>query len=518
MEIYCTRPNCPAPINHIENLEIITQSITPTQRFCTACGMNLVLSGRYIPLSLLGSGAFGVTFLARDLRTLERKCIVKQLRPQTIFKPEQMSAVENLFKRESAVLEQLGDISTQIPTLFDSFVLLVNDPVSPAQQELFYLVQQYIDGQDLSAELKKRGAFSQGDILELMYQILPVLNLVHENGTIHRDVKPANIMRSRGGLMYLIDFGAVKQVMSGVPNQQSIVIGTEGYAPIEQMSGREVYPSTDLYALAISCITLLGNIKPNDPKFHDFIDNWRSQLSIDPHLADIFERMTLVSPAARYQSVSEVFAALATHQLFPPPTSRPTFFSGGSQPMSNFGSGFSLPESGEIAAATGFTRSLSETIAPPPTGDPPAQSVSVAPVPAEMYEAGTPIRTSFHETYDLIGAARRSALFGSGGLLVACGLISLLGTIWLSSGLWLLIFAGVIFYRYRNTPVAWQLFGAAIVANGLVFLMFSINRIGSLPNLGISGIGVLLLVALLTGILFFVTAVVSHLVYQALAK
>jgi serine/threonine protein kinase len=517
MEIFCTRPNCPAPINHIENLEMITQSITPTQRFCTACGMNLVLSGRYIPLSLLGSGAFGVTFLARDLRTLERKCIVKQLRPQTIFKPEQMSAVENLFKRESAVLEQLGDISTQIPTLFDSFVLLVNDPVSPAQQELFYLVQQYIDGQDLSAELKKRGAFSQGDILELMYQILPVLNLVHENGTIHRDVKPANIMRSRSGLMYLIDFGAVKQVMSGVPNQQSIVIGTEGYAPIEQMSGREVYPSTDLYALAISCITLLGNIKPNDPKFHDFIDNWRSRLAIDPHLADIFERMTLVSPAARYQSVSEVFDALATHQLFPPPTSRPTFFSGGSQPMSNFGSGFSLPESSEFSAI-GMPPSLPETIAPPthPSVQPTLQSI--APEPAEMYESGHPVRTSFHESYDLIKAARRSVLFGSGGLLLACGLISLLGTIWLSSGLWLLIFGGVIFYRYRNTPVAWQLLGATLVANGLVFLMFSITRIGSLPSLGISGIGVLLLVALLTGILFFVTAVLSHLVYQTLAK
>jgi serine/threonine protein kinase len=512
MEIYCTRPNCPAPINHIENLELITQSITPTQRFCTACGMNLVLSGRYIPLSLLGSGAFGVTFLARDLRTLERRCIVKQLRPQTIFKSEQLSAVENLFKRESAVLEQLGDISTQIPTLFDSFVLLVNDPVSPAQQELFYLVQQYIDGHDLSAELKQRGAFSQGDILELLYQILPVLNLVHENGTIHRDVKPANIMRSRSGLMYLIDFGAVKQVMSGVPNQQSIVIGTEGYAPIEQMSGREVYPSTDLYALAVSCITLLGNIKPNDPKFHDFIDNWRSRLEIDSNLADIFERMTLVSPAARYQSVAEVFDALATHQLFPPPTNRPTFFSGGSQPMANLGSGFSLSESTGFARGSGGSTAMPETIAPVPIAQP------INPPPAEVYQAAHPAQTSFRETYDLVGAVRRSALFGSGGLLLACGILSLLGTIWLCSGIWLVILAAIIFYRYRNTAVAWQVLGATIVANGLVFLIFSITRIGSLPSLGISGIGVLLLVALLAGIVFFVTAIVSHLAYQAFAK
>jgi serine/threonine protein kinase len=507
MEIYCTRPNCPAPINHVENLELISQSIAPTQRFCTACGMNLVLSGRYIPLSLLGSGAFGVTFLARDLRTLERKCIVKQLRPQTIFKPEQMSAVENLFKRESTVLEQLGDISTQIPTLFDSFVLLVNDPISPAQQELFYLVQQYIDGQDLSAELKSRGAFSQGDILELMYQILPVLNLVHENGTIHRDVKPANIMRSRSGLMYLIDFGAVKQIMSGVPNQQSIVIGTEGYAPLEQMSGREVYPSTDLYALAISCITLLGNIKPNDPKFHHFIDNWRSELSIDSSLADIFERMTLISPAARYQSVAEVFEALASAQLFPPPSNRPTFFSGGSQPMSNFGSGFSMPESGEITAMPPAAQPWPETALPEPIRQA---------APEEVYTP--PAKTSFRETYNLLGTVSQSALFGSGSLLLAVGMMSLLGTIWLSSGLWLAVLAGTIFYRYRNTPIAWQLLGAAIAANSLVFLVFSVNRISSLMNLGVSGIGVLLLVALLTGIVFFVMAVLSHLAYQAFAR
>jgi WD40 repeat protein/tRNA A-37 threonylcarbamoyl transferase component Bud32 len=339
MEIFCTRPNCHHPKNHIDGWESLQQS-SPPQRYCVTCGMNLVLSERYVPLQLLGSGAFGVTFLARDLRTLERKCIVKQLRPQNVLKPEQLSAVENLFRRESMTLEQLGDVSTQIPTLFDSFVLPL--PGNPPQ-EIFYLVQQYIDGQDLALELKQKGAFSQGEILDLLYQILPVLELVHENGVIHRDVKPANIMRAKNGLMYLIDFGAVKQIMSGVSNTQSIVIGTEGYAPLEQMSGRAVYPSTDLYALAISCITLMGNMKPSDPNFLEFIDNWRSplvqaklsQIAVEPALADILEKMIRSQPRDRYQSVTEVFDALQAAQLFPPITQRPRLSSGGSQPITS---------------------------------------------------------------------------------------------------------------------------------------------------------------------------------------
>jgi serine/threonine protein kinase len=498
MEIFCTRPNCHSPKNHIESLESLQQS-APPQRYCVSCGMNLVLSERYVPLQLLGSGAFGVTFLARDLRTLERKCIVKQLRPQNILKADQISAVENLFRRESAILEQLGDVSTQIPTLFDSFVLPVSNTMPGEPKEIFYLVQQYIDGQDLAVELKQKGAFTQEDILDLLYQILPVLDLVHENGAIHRDVKPANIMRAKNGLMYLIDFGAVKQIMTGAnnTNNQSIVIGTEGYAPLEQMSGRAVYASTDLYALAISCITLMGNIKPNENHFPEFMDSWRSQIQIEPALADILDRMIRSKPSERYQSVTEVFDALHISQLFPPITQRPRLTSGGTQPLAYEGSTI-----GRIPSQ------------PVPTSQS-AQQV-VMPTAAEQFQATTPPMTSLGESADLMKVVQRSILAGSGSSLLAAGFISFVSTIWLSSILWLVILGGMLFYRYRNSFTTWQMLGAAIAANGLVLMLYP--TIGNLLKSGPAGIGVLLLVAVLTATIFFIVAVLIHLAYRSLPR
>jgi serine/threonine protein kinase len=499
MEIFCTRPNCHSPKNHIESLESLQQS-SPPQRYCVSCGMNLVLSERYVPLQLLGSGAFGVTFLARDLRTLERKCIVKQLRPQSVLKSDQISAVENLFRRESAILEQLGDVSTQIPTLFDSFVLPVSNTMPGEPKEIFYLVQQYIDGHDLAVELKQKGAFSQEDILDLLYQILPVLDLVHENGAIHRDVKPANIMRAKNGLMYLIDFGAVKQIMSGATNtnNQSIVIGTEGYAPLEQMSGRAVYPSTDLYALAISSITLMGNIKPNENHFPEFMDSWRDQVTIDSSLADILDRMIRSKPTERYQSVAEVFDALHISQLFPPITQRPRLSSGGTQPLAYEGSTIGrIPSSQQVPSS-------------------PAVSQPVAmPAASEQFQAEGSM-TSLGETADLMKVVRRSVITGSGSSLLAAGFISFLSTIWLSSILWVVILGGMLFYRYRNSFTTWQMLGAAIAANGLVLMLYP--TIGSLLKSGPAGIGILLLVAVLTGTIFFIVAVLIHLAYRSMSR
>nr|WP_322506308.1 protein kinase [Chroococcidiopsis cubana] len=76
---------------------------------------------------------------------------------------------------------------------------------------------------------------------------------------IHRDIKPSNIIRDRHGKLYLLDFGAVKQVTSQAGGAQSASTGiySMGFAPPEQVSGGEVYPSTDLYALAVTAVNLL---------------------------------------------------------------------------------------------------------------------------------------------------------------------------------------------------------------------------------------------------------------------
>jgi serine/threonine protein kinase len=505
MEIYCTRPNCKTPINYLESLESLSKQSAPPQRFCSSCGMKLVLGGRYIPLQPIAAGAFGFTFLARDLNTLERRCIVKQLRPQTSFKSDQIVVVENLFRREAAVLEKLGDLSDQIPTLFDSFVLKVDDQVSGETQELFFLVQQYIDGQDLSLEMKNTGAFSQDKILELLYQILPVLHIVHESGTIHRDIKPANIMRSNRGLMYLIDFGAVKQFLTGSNNTdtpQSIVIGTEGYAPLEQMSGRGVYPSTDLYALAVSCISLMGNIKPTQANFHDFMDSWQQQLTMEEPLRNILARMLLTRPMDRYQSAIEVLDALQANNLTP--AIQPTFPSGGSQAYGrgNF-------------SASGTVPQLSVPFAPlPPTTNEP-----IAIAADEQYSPDTPMTAfSLRKSETFWPLMRRSLYSGSGGLFLATLLSSsALGTIWFGP-VWLLVAAAAIFYFYRNSFTTWQMLAATLLSNAIVFLIFSTSKISSLLATGVSGWIFLLVLLLLAAILAFMTMTTFDLARDILRK
>ncbi len=284
--------------------------------------MPLILDGRYIPTRKLGQGGFGAAFLSCDRRTPGmRECVVKQLQPSNHFKPEQIKKVTQLFHREAEVLEKLG-AHPQIPELFAFFAL---EPPTSLEEpiELFYLVQQYIDGENLEQELYSKGKFSEAEVIEVLEAVLEILDFVHSNGSIHRDIKPSNTMRSSNGKLYLVDFGAVKQVVavgtkhpgenstSNMPSEAVTNVYTPGFAPPEQTDGRAVFPSSDLYALAASCLFLLT---AKQPTF--FIDsytntwNWRDSVNISNKLANILERMLKEKPIERFQSAQEVLTAL----------------------------------------------------------------------------------------------------------------------------------------------------------------------------------------------------------------
>lgn len=321
---YCTRPGCPQPENHLEEND-------PT---CQACGMPLILSsprGRYQPIKPLGKGGFGETFQAVNLERLNQDyCVIKRLyiNPKNLGAdktPEQKAAlkqaIEKAFEREARVLEYLGDKTGQIPSLYDYFSFTAppfgEDTDLEYQYEYKYIVQQYIEGKDLSQELERRGRFSESEIIDVLQQILPVLKLIHSvdyDGklSIHRDIKPSNIIREqRTKNLVLIDFGAVKQIIPGESDpQKSVVFGTPGYAPPEQ--GRIAYPSTDLYALAASCVQLLTNDDLRN--IRDYANQWqwrnRHPNTVSDELADILDKMLHPQPEARYQSAAEVIEAV----------------------------------------------------------------------------------------------------------------------------------------------------------------------------------------------------------------
>ena len=325
MKIYCTRPRCFSPNNFFPDLDDASVLDTVSQKYCTTCGMPLILVGRYLPEKLLGQGGFGAAFLARDRHTpTKRYCVVKQFQPPDSFGPEELKKARQLFDQEAAVLEHLGKKHPQIPDLFAFFPLIVGN------DQFFYLVQEFIDGQTLEQELETKGAFSEQQVIDLLKKMLPILQFIHEHDSIHRDIKPSNIISSKDGLLYLLDFGAVKvklttQSITSV-NKSSTGIYSQGFAPPEQMAGDEVYPCTDLYALAATCINLLTG---QHPKYlYDFYDNrwknWRQYTQISDRLANILDAMLKKHPQDRPQSAQEVLSWLNyTISPVPPPDPGP---------------------------------------------------------------------------------------------------------------------------------------------------------------------------------------------------
>jgi serine/threonine protein kinase len=316
MEIQCTRSECLQPHNEIKDLDLTTIT-TVQQRYCTTCGMPLFLNGRYLPIKLLKRGGFGAVFLARDRCTPSISlCVVKQLRPANNLTEAELKIAHELFEREGQVLEKLGQHS-QIPRLLASFNITVPSRTSGKPDMLFYLVQEFIDGQNLTEELAQKGKFSEPEIIAFLQNILPVLQFVHESDSIHRDIKPSNIMRSQAGQLYLLDFGAVKQATQrgGTPSNpgSSTGIFTLEYAAPEQTSCAQVYPSTDLYGLAVTCIELLSGQPPGN--LYDGYNSqwsWRQHTQASDRLAAIIDKMLLPTPSQRFQSASEVLEAIQT--------------------------------------------------------------------------------------------------------------------------------------------------------------------------------------------------------------
>ncbi len=315
MEIICTRPSCVKPLNSFPDLDTEAKIRTVQQRYCSACGMPLLLADRYLPSKLLGQGGFGAAFLACDrYKPKLPLCVVKQFKPSNDLDADERAVAQELFEREAVVLEELGQKHPQIPNLYAFFTPIVQNKQRTGEEQYFYLAQEFIDGQDLEQELAEKGRFSEVEVIEVLTEILKILELVHDNNTIHRDIKPSNIMRNKQGVLYLLDFGAVKQIAAGGGNpKKSTGIYSMGFAPPEQMSGGQIYPSTDIYALAVTCINLLTG-KEVEELYDTFNNAWQWD-SFAPKISDrlkqILNKMLLPTPSQRFHSAQEALTALA---------------------------------------------------------------------------------------------------------------------------------------------------------------------------------------------------------------
>lgn len=318
MEVYCTRPGCDRPRNPFADLDNPQTLVSVGQKFCARCGMPQILGGRYLPIRLLGQGGFGAAYLAIDRYTPgSRKCVVKQFLPPADFEGDRLQMAQGLFAKEAAVLEELGSQHPQIPDLYAFFPLTVPSPAGDRSQDYFYIVQEFIDGQNLEQELEKNGPFSEAATREVLKEVLGVLHFVHDRGAIHRDVKPSNLMRRRDGRLFLLDFGSVRFATGGAASK-STSIYSAGFAPPEQVTGGMVYPSTDLYALGVTCLVLLTGEAP-DVLYDSYKGqwNWRSRVTVSNELAAVLDRMVQLTPDRRFGSAAEVLASLDNVTILP---------------------------------------------------------------------------------------------------------------------------------------------------------------------------------------------------------
>ncbi|MDJ0503968.1 MAG: bifunctional serine/threonine-protein kinase/formylglycine-generating enzyme family protein [Nostocales cyanobacterium LE14-WE12] len=272
--------------------------------FCEKCGGKILLDGRYRPIKILGEGGFGRTFQALDEKRLNTPCVIKQFLPQQAGSIALQKATE-LFKQESKRLQELGK-HPQIPDLLAFF---------PEDGRL-YLIQEFIDGQNLLQELQNKGTLKEPEIKTLLEKLLPVLQFIHDNQVIHRDIKLENIIKSKNGALFLIDFGVSKETTGSILTRVGTITGTPGFAPPEQFRGI-VYHSSDLYSLAVTCVRLLtGHLQEINGVDKLFDTNtmqwqWQKYVSVSQELKDVLETMLQDIPANRYQSATEVLAALS---------------------------------------------------------------------------------------------------------------------------------------------------------------------------------------------------------------
>ena len=231
-----------------------------------------ILHGTYRIEGYLSSGGFGNTYVVTHIN-LNRKRALKEffmkdvserennqssVRVSNAGKLQEFNEQREKFKKEA---QRLCDLNNKhIVRVYDLF----------DENETSYYVMDYIDGENLKDKLKREGKpMTEAAVLNVLRQLLEALQEVHNQGLWHMDLKPANIMMDKNGVVKLIDFGASKQLDStkGGAISTSAVSYTKGYAPVEQMDMNydKFGPWTDFYALGATLYNLLSDNKPPMP-------------------------------------------------------------------------------------------------------------------------------------------------------------------------------------------------------------------------------------------------------------
>lgn len=234
-----------------------------------------VVKDRFELLSVLGHGAQGVTHLARDRQTGELVA-VKVMNLKTA---KEWKAID-LFHREVDALRRLSH--SQIPAFVDAFDI---------DETEFFLVQTFVPGDNLMVRMVRQELIDEVRLKDIAEQLFGVLAYLHSQSppVLHRDVKPANIIISDDGKVSLVDFGAVQNQGS----RGTTIVGTSGYMPPEQLTGRAV-PASDVYAAGALLVHAATRVHPAELEVSRLKLQWRPRARISESFANWMDR--LISP------------------------------------------------------------------------------------------------------------------------------------------------------------------------------------------------------------------------------
>lgn len=256
----------------------------------------IIQRGRYVIEKVLGAGGAGITYRAKDTAN-EKTVAIKTLNAN-------IQALPNFAKHQERFIQE----AFRLAKCSHAHVIRVDDVCQ--ENDLWCMVMEYIDGGNLETLVKKQGGFSEVEAIRYIYQIGSALDYIHKQGILHRDVKPANIMRRlQNNEAVLIDFGLARDFIED-KTQIHTNSRTEGFAPIEQYqrnAKRGAY--TDVYALAATLYYLLTLQIPFPAQFRqqgiNLIPPQKHNPKISPrtNLA-ILKGMELL-PQNRPQSVTE---------------------------------------------------------------------------------------------------------------------------------------------------------------------------------------------------------------------
>ncbi|MGB3692864.1 MAG: protein kinase [Spirulinaceae cyanobacterium] len=279
-----------------------------------------LLKERYKIVQVLSTGAFGQTYIAEDITTSPiKRCVVKHRKIVGEY-PSLLRTGRRLFHKEVEVLDKLRNYE-QVPQLLAFF----------EESQGFYLIQELIAGQPLDAYLPLReycgGWGCDGQVLNLLHNLLNILDFIHNQGVVHCDIKPNNLIRrSQDGKLVLIDFGAAQlidisqpeQSFNTIPFKTTVAVSPLGYIAPEQLIGKP-QANSDIYSVGSIAIQALTGLDPARLQLNLETGkiSWRHlcrdnaiELGFSNQLAAIIDRMTCYDTQQRYQSAQEVIAAL----------------------------------------------------------------------------------------------------------------------------------------------------------------------------------------------------------------